>query len=164
MIGFRSFTRKFGCIIYATHSPGFNGDVEWRLVSAELSLVFTFYCMMIRWCGMTVGESWIQLCFHPFIKKKKKKRKKKSVALTFCCTSCRKPALKLIDAAKWAGWAGLIGLRVDRVTSRVELTRIFQISFFFFFFEIDVICQLFLISLTVIRFSLVILLPLTNYH
>ena len=133
MIGFRSFTRKFGCIIYATHSPGFNGDVEWRLVSAELSLVFTFYCMMIRWCGMTVGESWIQLCFYPFIKKKKKRKKKekKSVALTFCCTSCWQPVLKLIDVAKWAGWVGLIRLRVDRVTSWVELTRIFKQIFFF---------------------------------
>ena len=34
----------------------------------------------------------------------------------------------------------------------------------FFFFEIDTICQLFMNSLTVIRFSLVILLPITTKH
>ena len=50
-----------------------------------------------------------------------------------------------------------------RGSSQVEFTRVFQTSFFFFF-EIDAICQLFMSSLTVIRFSLVILLPLTNYH
>ena len=37
-------------------------------------------------------------------------------------------------------------------------------TIFFFFFEIDAICQLFMSSLTVIRFPRVILLPLTNYH
>ena len=56
---------------------------------------------------------------------------------------------------------------VNRVTghelSQVELTRIFQ-TIFFFFFEIDAICQLFMSSLTVIRFSLVILLPITTKH
>ena len=35
-------------------------------------------------------------------------------------------------------------------------------NIFFFFFEIDVICQLFISSLTVIRFSLMILLPITT--
>ena len=35
---------------------------------------------------------------------------------------------------------------------------------FFFFFEIDAICQLFISSLTVIKFSLVILLPITTKH
>ena len=35
---------------------------------------------------------------------------------------------------------------------------------FFFFFEVDAICQLFMSSLTVIRFSLVILLPITTKH
>ena len=34
----------------------------------------------------------------------------------------------------------------------------------FFFFEIDAICQLFMNSLTVIRLSLVILLPITTKH
>ena len=57
---------------------------------------------------------------------------------------------------------------VNRVTghelSQVELTRIFQTIFFFFFFEIDAICQLFMSSLTVIRFLLVILLPITTKH
>ena len=47
-------------------------------------------------------------------------------------------------------------------SSRVELTRIFQTSFFFF--EIDSICLLFMSSLTVIKFSLVIMLPITTKH
>ena len=47
--------------------------------------------------------------------------------------------------------------------SQVELTRIFQTSFFFFF-EIDAICQFFMSSLTVIKFSLVILLPIITKH
>ena len=49
--------------------------------------------------------------------------------------------------------------RVNQVTSQlgrglcwVELTCIFQKVFFFFFFEIDAICHLFMSSLTVIRF------------
>ena len=46
-------------------------------------------------------------------------------------------------------------------TSRVDL---YFSNNYLFFFEINTICQLFLSSLTVIRFSLVILLPLTNYH
>ena len=53
--------------------------------------------------------------------------------------------------------------QTGRGLSRVELTRIFQ-NFFFFFFEVDAICQLFMSSLTVIRFSLVILLPITTKH
>ena len=36
---------------------------------------------------------------------------------------------------------GQSGRKLSRVTSQVELTRIFQT--FFFFFEIDAICQLF---------------------
>ena len=56
--------------------------------------------------------------------------------------------------------AGQLGHRL----SRVELTRIFQTSFFFFFFEINAIYQLFMSSLTVIRFSLMILLPITTKH
>ena len=63
-------------------------------------------------------------------------------------------------------WVNLVavqsGRRSSRVASQVKVTRIFQTSFFFF--EIDAICQLFLSFLTVIKFSLVILLPLTNYH
>ena len=46
---------------------------------------------------------------------------------------------------------------------RVELTRIFQTNFFLFF-ERNAICQLFMSSLIVIRFSLVILLPITIKH
>ena len=70
-----------------------------------------------------------------------------------------------IDMAKRAGRvnrvAGQTGHRLSWVASRVELTRIFQ---FFFFFEVDAICQLFMSSLTIIRFSLVILLPITTKH
>ena len=54
------------------------------------------------------------------------------------------------------------GSNGSRVASRVKLTRIFQN--FFFFFEVDVIYQLFMSSLTIIRFSLVILLPITTKH
>ena len=56
---------------------------------------------------------------------------------------------------------GQSGRGLSRVASRVGLTRIFQ---FFFFFEVDAICQLFMISLTIIRFSLVILLLITTKH
>ena len=58
---------------------------------------------------------------------------------------------------------GQSGYRLSWVVSRVELTRIFQIIFFFFL-EIDAICQLFMSSLIVIRFSLVTLLPITTKH
>ena len=66
--------------------------------------------------------------------------------------------------------------RVDRVyesiESRVEsgcksgrVDLYFSNKFFsFFFFEIDAIYQLFMSFLTVIRFSLVILLPITTKH
>ena len=75
-----------------------------------------------------------------------------------------------------------MGLRVKRVTgqnesflngsigSRVELGResgrvdLYFSNNFFFFFETDAIYQLFMSSLTVIRFSPVILLPITTKH
>ena len=57
--------------------------------------------------------------------------------------------------------AGQTGHGLSQVASRVEFTRIFL---FFFFFEVDAICQLFMSSLTVIRFSLMILLPITTKH
>ena len=64
---------------------------------------------------------------------------------------------------KWVNRVtGQTGRGLSRVTSQVELTRIFQK--FFFFFEVDAICQLFMSSLTIIRFSLVILLPITTKH
>ena len=88
--------------------------------------------------------------------------------------------------AKRAGQVGFgsgqSGLRVKQVTgqnmsflnrsigSQVEsgrkLGRVdsYFSNNFFFFLEIDAICQLFLSSLTVIRFSLMILLSLTKYH
>ena len=59
--------------------------------------------------------------------------------------------------------AGQTGHGLSRVASRVKLTRIFQTNFFFFF-KVDAICQLFMSSLIVIRFSLVILLPITIKH
>ena len=58
-------------------------------------------------------------------------------------------------------------VRVGSIGSRVKSSRVdlyFSNKFFFFFFEIDAICQLFMSSLTVIRFSLVILLPITTKH
>ena len=62
---------------------------------------------------------------------------------------------------KWVNWvAGQTGRGLSRVASRVKLIRIFQI----FFFEVDAICQLFMSSLTIIRFLLVILLPITTKH
>ena len=129
----------------------------------ELSFYFLLHDDQMMWNdGWWELNSALFLPIHKKKRKKRKKKKKKSVALTFCCTSCWQPVLKLIDVAKWAGWVGLIRLRVDRVTSWVELTRIFQTNFFFF--EIDVICQLFMSSLIVIRFSLVILLPITTKH
>ena len=63
---------------------------------------------------------------------------------------------------------GSNGLRVKRVADWVGLQVgsswpvFFKI--FFFFFEVDAICQLFMSSLTIIRFSLVILLPITTKH
>ena len=57
--------------------------------------------------------------------------------------------------------AGQTGRGLSQVASRVELTRIFH---FFFFFKVDAICQLFMSFLTVIRFSLVILLPIITKH
>ena len=69
--------------------------------------------------------------------------------------------------AKRAGWVGFesgqSGHGLSWVTSQVELTHIFQKKKFFFF-EIDAICQLFMSSLTMIKFSLVILLLITTKH
>ena len=60
--------------------------------------------------------------------------------------------------------------RVNRIASQtgyelswVELTCIFQTKNFFFF-KVNAICQLFMSFLTVIRFSLVILLPIITKH
>ena len=58
---------------------------------------------------------------------------------------------------------GQSGHGLSRVASRVKFTHIFQTNFFFFF-EVDAICQLFMSSLIVIRFSLVILLPIATEH
>ena len=57
---------------------------------------------------------------------------------------------------------GQTGHELSQVASRVKLTRIFQTIFFFF--EVDAICQLFMSSSIVIRFSLVILLPIATKH
>ena len=53
------------------------------------------------------------------------------------------------------------GRGLSRVASQVRPVFFKQI---FFFFEVDAICQLFMSSLTVIRLSLVILLPITTKH
>ena len=60
---------------------------------------------------------------------------------------------------------GSIGLRVKQVAG-CESGRVdpYFSKFFFFVFEVDAICQLFISSLTIIRFSLVILLPITSKH
>ena len=55
---------------------------------------------------------------------------------------------------------GLIGSRVK--SSRVDLY--FSNKIYIYIFEIDAVCQLFMSSLTVIRFSLVILLSITTKH
>ena len=79
------------------------------------------------------------------------------------CQQFKQP-INSLDMAKRAGQggSGQMGRRLSQVTSRVKLTRIFQTIFFFL--EVDVICQLFMSSLTVIRFSLVILLSITTKH
>ena len=69
--------------------------------------------------------------------------------------------------SKWVifKWVNQVtGRGSSRVANQVELSHIFQTSFFFFFFEIDAICQLFMSFLTVIRFSLVILFLITTKH
>ena len=87
----------------------------------------------------------------------------------------------LVDMAKRAGWVGSIGSwvktghmskRVNRVAGQMgrglsqvdPYFSIFFFVFFFFCFDVDAICQLFMSSLTVIRFLLVILLPITTKH
>ena len=69
------------------------------------------------------------------------------------------------------GKAGtLVWVRVGSIESRVESGHesdrvdLYFSNNFFFFLEIDAICQLFMNSLTVIKFSLVILLPITTKH
>ena len=70
-----------------------------------------------------------------------------------------------LDMAKRVGrfGSGQSGRGLSWVASQVELTRIFQ-TILFLFFETDAICQLFMSSLTMIRFLLVILLPITTKH
>ena len=53
------------------------------------------------------------------------------------------------------------GLRVE---SGCESGRVDPYFSNFFFLEVDAICQLFMSSLTIIRFLLVILLPITTKH
>ena len=55
--------------------------------------------------------------------------------------------------------------QVGSIGSAVESGRVDPyFSNKFFFFEIDSICLLFMSSLTVIKFSLVIMLPITTKH
>ena len=58
----------------------------------------------------------------------------------------------------------LIGSQVKLGYESSRVNPYFSNNFFFLFFEIDAICQLFMSSLTVIRFLLVILLPITSRH
>ena len=88
----------------------------------------------------------------------------------------------LLDMAKRAGRVGSIGslvktghfktgqsgcgsngLRVESGCKSGQVDPYFS-KIFFFFFEVDAICQLFMSSLTIIRFLLVILLPITTKH
>ena len=86
--------------------------------------------------------------------------------------------VKALDMAKRAGRVGsgqsghwskqVIFKRVKRVAGwvglRVGSSWPVFFNFFFFFFEVDAIYQLFMSSLTIIRFSLVILLPITTKY
>ena len=56
------------------------------------------------------------------------------------------------------------GSNGSRVESGCELGRVDPYFSIFFFFEVDAICQLFISSLTIIRFSLVILSQITTKH
>ena len=58
------------------------------------------------------------------------------------------------------GWVGSIGSQVKSGRESGQVDSYFSNKFFFF--EIDAICQLFLSSLIVIKFSLVILLSLRS--
>ena len=77
------------------------------------------------------------------------------------CIDNKCASLLLVDMAKRVSRVKT-GRGLSRVVSQVKLTRIFQTKFFFFL--VDAICQLFMSSLIVIRFSLVILLPITTKH
>ena len=77
------------------------------------------------------------------------------------CIDNKCASLLLVDMAKRVSRVKT-GRGLSRVVSQVKLTRIFQTIFFFFFFEVDAICQLFMSSLIVIRFLLMILLLITT--
>ena len=62
--------------------------------------------------------------------------------------------------SKWVIFKRVNRVGVNRVAGRVDP----YLSNKFFFFEIDAMCQLFMSFLTVIRLSLVILLPITTKH
>ena len=77
------------------------------------------------------------------------------------CIDNKCASLLLVDMAKRVSRVKT-GRGLSRVVSQVKLTRIFQPIYFFFFFEVDAICQLFMSSLIVIRFLLMILLLITT--
>ena len=58
---------------------------------------------------------------------------------------------------------GSNGLRVESGCKSGQVDPYFSKNLFFFF-EVNAICQVFMSSLTIIRFSLVILLPITPKH
>ena len=60
---------------------------------------------------------------------------------------------------------GLIGSQVESGWESGRVDPYFSKCFLFFFvLEVDAICQLFMSSLAIIRFSLVILSPITTKH
>ena len=66
--------------------------------------------------------------------------------------------VKWVTGQNWSFLNGLIGSRVESGWVNQYFTNNF------FFLEIDVMYQLFMSSLTVIRFSVLILLPITTKH
>ena len=136
---------------------GFCPKLLWVTCSSRLLYFFLY----LFWCGSCLGLTLV------------------SFSITISTLSTRHGKTGGSDQV----WVGSIGSRVKtghgskrvifkrvirvagqtgRGLSRVELTCIFQN--FFFFFEVDAICQLFMSSLTIIRFSLVILSPITTKH
>ena len=59
---------------------------------------------------------------------------------------------------------GSNGSRVESGRESGRVDSYFSNNFFFFFWEIDAICQLFMSSLTMIRFSLMILVPIITKY
>ena len=79
------------------------------------------------------------------------------------------PSCSIVVPLRRGKTGGASWVRVGSIGSRVESGReLGHVDLYFsnnfFFLEIDAICQLFISSLIVIKFSLVILLPITTKH